>query len=525
MNQIPIIDLFAGPGGLGEGFSSLVDDNKNRIFKIKLSIEKDECAHQTLELRSFFRQFDVGKVPNEYYEYIKNYKFKNDQVEREKLFGKFPDKAENAKKEAWLCELGNSIFPSERVDERIKSALNNSNNWLLTGGPPCQAYSLVGRSRNGGINEDDPRVFLYREYLRIIAVHHPAVFVMENVKGLLSAKYDGDSVFDWIKGDLRNPGRCFPNYKSPVYKIYSLVQEPKGYDEEGNPVYNKDQDFLIKTEEYGIPQKRHRVIILGIREDLGKISFEPIKKHKTTVTLKEVIGELPKLRSGIGREISPTINGNQKYQKVIDNPLNWKNSINEYLNLIKLFLPTEVFDLNNATLLTKGENFIKTELREPGNTLKYWYQDVKLDGILNHETRTHLKEDLSRYLFSALYLDFKGDFPKLKDYPDWLLPKHKNAKGTKFVDRFRTQKPYNAATTITSHISKDGHYFIHYDPTQCRSLTVREAARIQTFPDNYFFCGARTQQYHQVGNAVPPFLAYQIAIKVAEILKKHEHIL
>ena len=137
-----------------------------------------------------------------------------------------------------------------------------------------------------------------------------------------------------------------------------------------------------------------------------------------------------------------------------------------------------------------------------------------LDGILQHETRTHLKEDLARYLFSSVYLQQNNDFPKLKDYPDWLMPNHKNAKGGKFADRFRTQRPDQPATTVTSHISKDGHYFIHYDPSQCRSLTVREAARIQTFPDNYYFCGPRTQQYHQVGNAVPPYLARQIAEKL-----------
>ena len=114
-----------------------------------------------------------------------------------------------------------------------------------------------------------------------------------------------------------------------------------------------------------------------------------------------------------------------------------------------------------------------------------------------------------------------GDFPRLKDYPEWLVPKHKNHESGKFSDRFRTQNPNAPATTVTSHISKDGHYFIHYDPTQCRSLTVREAARIQTFPDNYYFCGSRTAQFHQVGNAVPPYLAKQLAEIVSNIFN-HE---
>ena len=149
--------------------------------------------------------------------------------------------------------------------------------------------------------------------------------------------------------------------------------------------------------------------------------------------------------------------------------------------------------------------------------LKIWYYDRKLGGVLNHESRHHLKEDLARYLFSSMFLKNTGMFPRLKDYPEWLQPNHKNKKSGKFVDRFRCQLENKPATTITSHISKDGHYYIHYDPTQCRSFTVREAARIQTFPDNYLFCGSRTQQFHQVGNAVPPLLANQIAEIVLKI--------
>jgi len=517
--KTPIIDLFAGPGGLGEGFSSIIDENGERAFEIKLSIEKDEFAHRTLELRSFFRQFPIGQAPDEYYEYIRNYKPVQDKLKRQALFNKFPEEGQRAKDEAWQCTLGDDNFPSADVDVRIRASLDDRNDWLLIGGPPCQAYSLVGRSRNRGLSEDDPRVFLYREYLRIIAVHHPAVFVMENVKGLLSAKLDDNSIFDWIKADLKNPGRLFPHQNSPAYKIYSLVQPNMGFDEEGNPIYAKDQDFLIRTEKYGIPQKRHRVILLGIREDLGNIYFDPIAQ-KEEVKLKDVINDLPKLRSGIGRELALLgIDGKQKYQKVDDSQAYWINTANENLKQIKKEFPEVEIDLKNILKLTQGENFQKVKLTEESNPLKGWYHDEKIGGILNHETRTHLKEDLARYLFSAVYLKIKGDFPKLRDYPDWLLPNHKNAKGTKFADRFRTQRPEEAATTITSHISKDGHYFIHYDPEQCRSLTVREAARIQTFPDNYFFCGARTAQYHQVGNAVPPYLAKQIAEIVFCILK------
>jgi len=146
-----------------------------------------------------------------------------------------------------------------------------------------------------------------------------------------------------------------------------------------------------------------------------------------------------------------------------------------------------------------------------------------MDGITHHISRAHLVEDLERYLFASSFSQSEKSFPRMRDYERLspsIMPDHDNAKTGKFEDRFRVQLPDIAATTVTCHISKDGHYFIHYDPEQCRSFTVREAARVQTFPDNYLFCGARTAQFHQVGNAVPPYLAYQIGVIVKDLLNK-----
>ncbi len=531
MKQIPVIDLFAGPGGLAEGFSSVVNGNQ-RIFKIKLSIEKDENAHKTLLLRSFCRQFPVDSLPTEYYNVVEAKTVKEREKLIEVLYNKYPQEADAAKKEAWHCELGSDKFPEKQIDKRIKAELKGKKEWVLIGGPPCQAYSMAGRSRVGGINPNDHRVFLYKEYLRIISEHHPAIFVMENVKGLLSAKVNDEKVFDWIKRDLQEPYKVFVNSKPIKYKIYSLSTEYIAIDQSGNPKYNNDRNYLIRSEEYGIPQKRHRVILLGVREDLN-IKPGILTKHDRQQNLKDIIGNLPRLRSGISKEYIGNAlvfeNGSKKkkrfYKKIENTDENWTFVTRKHfkeLYTCNSFL-SESFDEHLDLKLTTGAEFVKyTERIHSANKLSSWFEDKKLKGIPNHETRTHLKQDLKRYLFSTMYANRYGSFPRMSDYEQHnieLLPDHKSARSGKFSDRFRVQMPSIPATTITSHISKDGHYFIHYDETQCRSFTVREAARVQTFPDNYVFCGTRTAQYHQVGNAVPPYLAYQIAKIIKQLLR------
>lgn len=529
--KIPIIDLFAGPGGLGEGFSSLFYKSE-RVFDIKLSIEKDQYAHQTLELRSFFRKFPPGTVPEEYYEILKESNLEKRNSLIEELYVKFKEQAKEAKNEAWCAELGSDLFPPELVDEKITEKLKNKKTWVLIGGPPCQAYSLAGRSRVGGIDEKDHRVYLYKEYLRIIAVHHPAVFVMENVKGLLSAKVNGEKVFTWILRDLRDPSRFYKNTDSPKYKIYSLTTKAD-FDLYRNPVYKNDLDYLIESEKYGVPQKRHRVILLGIREDIDVIP-KTLSAQQKQISLSDVIGDLPKLRSGLNRTFisSKLVNGKKKrsYKTEPDSDIKWKEFIESFAKEMASwngFMLKESVGTIKVPRKGTGSEFLQCRTPLKRNPLYEWFEDKKLNGVSNHVSRPHLTQDLKRYFFSSCFANFHGRSPKLKEfekYGEMLLPDHKNAKSGKFADRFRVQLPDEPATTITSHISKDGHYFIHYDPTQCRSLTVREAARVQTFPDNYLFCGSRTQQFRQVGNAVPPYLAYQIAEIVSDIFREIETI-
>ena len=508
----PIIDLFAGPGGLAEGFSSLTNDRNERIFDIKLSIEKDTHAHQTLTLRSFIRQFPVNTLPDDYYQFLRK------EISLEQLYNRYPQQYNEAQQEAWQATLG--VTPEAELDERISGNLGEETNWVLIGGPPCQAYSLAGRSRVGGIDPEDKRVHLYKEYLRIIARHKPAVFVMENVKGLLSAEVDGERIFSNIMEDLSAPAIVFPEFAPPTYRIYSLVRG----------AVRQDSDYLIRSEDYGIPQRRHRVILLGIRNDIDAIpgTLEPAGKN----SLRSVIDRLPPVRSGIYREFLSSamistekgIKKKRTYGNLKDSYDGWSERVKLYANeLIASFAEQNYkIDFDPVLPLITGKDYFEADntLAED-HPLYQWYHDENLAAAIHHESRGHLTLDLKRYLFASLYTRCFNKFPRMEDYRRFgkdLIPDHENAESGKFNDRFRVQLPDEPATTITSHISKDGHYFIHYDPAQCRSLTVREAARVQTFPDNYYFCGSRTQQFHQVGNAVPPFLAFQIAAIVKNIL-------
>ena len=505
--SIPVIDLFAGPGGLGEGFSSLFNRENERIFKIKLSIEMDELAHQTLELRAFFREFPVGEAPQDYYDYLAR------KISREELFKRHPEQAKNARQEAWQAELGGEATPKRIVHERINKALDEPDDWVLIGGPPCQAYSLVGRSRviggEGGLAqyEADPRHKLYKHYLRILAVHQPPVFVMENVKGLLSAKVKQEHIFERILADLANPTKALPwmhDLEPASYKLYPLSTKSGDLLGEFKP-----EDFVLRAEEHGVPQARHRIIILGVRSDINRRPGVLAKADK--VTVEQVIGDLPRLRSGLSKEP--------------DSAEAWRKAVREvgksaWLRNSPLKRPFAVALRHVSSNLLRGAEFLPVAT-VPARHVE-WFSDNLLGGVLNHETRGHIRKDLHRYFFAAVFAQQQGRSSLLEDLPTSLLPDHKNVeaalKETKFNDRFRVQVANKPSTTVVSHISKDGHYFIHYDPSQCRSLTVREAARLQTFPDNYRFEGPRTEQYRQVGNAVPPFLAQQIAEVVSRLL-------
>ena len=495
---IPVVDIFAGPGGLNEGFASAETARNRRIFKTVASIEMDPVACSTLILRSAFRFAKDGNANMDpYFEMLRGERTLDDL----RLVQDFDEAFVHAEHEIHELELGADTRTLS--DRKIKLALKSSGSdspWVLIGGPPCQAYSLAGRSRrkNDETFMDDKKHFLYQEYLHIIRKFRPTVFVMENVKGLLSSTNSGTGMFDLILNDLAG------TKTGHRYDIHSLVVES----EEGE---YSPTDFVIKSENFGVPQRRHRVILLGILRSSG-LNAKSFRRLTTKgmVTTSRAIGDLPKIRSGISR-----FSG--------DDSERWLAIRTESDQESSKALGTPLHNFS-ATKLNRGSPFIRSRnsSRSPkqGDSFADWIFDPNIGGVVQHEARAHMESDLHRYFFAAAYAKLNHESPKLRDFPTKLLPNHANAISASrpFEDRFRVQLANGPATTIVSHIAKDGHYYIHPDPLQMRSLTVREAARLQTFPDNYFFCGNRTQQYHQVGNAVPPLLAHQIAEIVAEIL-------
>jgi len=544
-NNIPVIDLFAGPGGLGEGFSCAG-------FDITLSIEMDPVACKTLRLRKFLKLFNNKNVPELYYEVVKEEKPLS-AIEK-----RYPEKWASACKKVLQAEIG---IDNEVIYKKILDSLKgyDTKNLIVIGGPPCQAYSLAGRSKRLGLGDKynqkfknlfngeeinkldaklklkkitdkinntntsvkdiillkeleiyisekikdfytDSRHLLYEQYLKIIEYFEPAVFVMENVKGINSATLPTKNkqkvkVLDKILNDIDDLD----------YKTFAI-----GSDKNKPPSLFDNRDFLIKCEDYGIPQKRHRVIIIGIKNN--NINVENLQIEKEVVSVKDMIFDMPKIRSGLSKEIDTYEN----WLGTIEKQVNEKNinKLKETINIIK----------DNGAL-NRGLPFIKNTFRKNNHKVKTWIYDENLNGVIQHTSRSHMNSDLVRYLYSS-WFSKKNECPtKLSDWPINLKPMHKNItelngklSSNSHIDRFKVQEWNKPSNTITSHISKDGHYFIHPDPTQCRSFTPREAARMQTFPENYFFFGGRTLQYHQIGNAVPPYLAYQIALKIINLL-------
>lgn len=522
--RIPVIDIFAGPGGLSEGFSAPI--NGVQEFDVRLSVEMTSVACRTLETRAFYREFrDNNKqIPQEYYAHLRG------EITQEELFATYPFEAKNACSRICQAQLG-SEEGNLRVAQRGEALKGKDS--VLIGGPPCQAYSIVGRSRSLGAAEksDNPvaarekfyldhRHTLYKEYLRIIQEYQPAIFIMENVVGILSAKLNGVTpVFTQIRQDLR----CALG-KDDSYRLFSFrYEEPMS--ENDDP-----RNFLLKCEDFGVPQKRHRVIVLGLRKDVALANGNKLPQVLETqriVTVRDVLEGMPLLRS----EFSRCPREKNTFEA-------WKSLLSSAR--LRSLLKCEDFRLIDDKIQKTWKKLKKQETREgwldiepetrENKRLKEWYRPINSRGIpvANHCQRAHMKSDIERYHYMALTAYVTNHSPRIYELPKELLPNHKNVlkgknkKEQAFADRFKVQLWDEPSSTITCHISKDGHYFIHPDPAQSRSLSVREAARLQTFPDDYFFEGNRTEQFHQVGNAVPAYLANQMAAIVCQLYRTWE---
>ena len=514
---VPVVDLFSGPGGLAEGFTGFRSPRGHRRFSIALSVEKDRDAHSTLRLRTFLRKFGSG-FPREYYDFL------NGVVTEEPDWGRLhPTEWAAACDETRCMELGTrgaSAFLRRRI-EAIRE--EHSGRTVLLGGPPCQSYSVIGRSRNARNHEynadEDDRQSLYEQYVTVLTRLRPAVAIMENVKGMLSVRKNDKLLFPEIMRSLRHAGG------TNGYKLFALSARTSScsWGEGLEP-----NDFLVHAEDHGVPQSRHRVFVICVRSDLAATlpdaCLPRLEPERDTVSVKDVIGAMPRLRSRLSRGDAP-----DAWQRAVrvacdlaeaSQPLMSRDEEKRFRSGLARARATAI---QHALPWRNALGKIDLPDRCPP-ALREWILDENLERLPNNETRAHMADDLARYLFAAAFGHAFQRSPKSYDFPDSLAPNHANWYTGNFDDRYRVQVAESPCTTITSHIAKDGHYFIHHDPGQCRSLTVREVARLQTFPDNYFFHGSRTKQYIQVGNAVPPYLAYQIARTLWNILDHHDRI-
>lgn len=413
------MDLFAGASGLSEGFVQ-------SGFEPVAHVEMDEAACYTIKTRIAYHWLASKKKTHIYNAYT------NGKLSRDELYSQVPKKLISS---VLNEEIGEKTLP--HIFSKIDSMLSGGGLDLIIGGPPCQAYSLVGRSRDTNGMKGDKRNYLYLYYAQFLEKYKPRYFVFENVLGLLSAKDEaGQLYFD---------------------KMLTLF-EKHGY---------TTKHKVLNAHDYGAPQSRKRVILVGKLN--SEEDFYPFpKKISSKITVEDVFLDLPKLKAGQGTHLP------QKLKSI---------STNSYL--------------------------VRSGIRSSKTNEATW-----------HLTRPHANKDLEVYKIATNLWNKENKRLKYNDLPEHLKT-HKNRKS--FLDRFKVVASQQPSHTVVAHISKDGHYYIHPDNSQNRSLSVREAARLQTFPDSFYFESisskpSRTAAFKQIGNAVPVILAKSIATKMREVI-------
>ena len=412
--KLNYIDLFAGAGGLSEGF---IKAGYNPIAHV----EMDEAACYTLKTRTAYHYLKSKKKSHIYIQYLKG------EIDRTTLYSHIPnDEMDSVINMPLSDEKNHEIF--KRIDRRLSGNKVD----IIIGGPPCQAYSLVGRARSDDGMESDPRNHLYLQYAKYLKRYNPKMFLFENVLGLRSA--DKGGYFKKMKAEFDKKG-------------YSV------------------KDFLFNASDFGVVQNRKRIILVGYRKDLS-LNIPDIKPaFDKQFKVQSIFQDLPKLQAGQGKDKG------DKYA----------SDTNDYLN----------------------DSHIRNGI----------------DVLTQHVSRPHTEQDKEIYRI-AVELMKDGDRLNYINLPE-RLKTHNNRHS--FFDRFKVVNAEAVvAQTVVAHIAKDGHYYIHPDIKQNRSISIREAARLQSFPDDFYFEGVkeranRTAAFKQIGNAVPPLMANLIA-KAIKIL-------
>ncbi|WP_035693819.1 DNA cytosine methyltransferase [Flavobacterium soli] len=416
MKNLNFIDLFAGAGGLSEGFIK-------QGFNPVAHIEMDLAASFTLKTRAAFHHLKENNQFSHYVDYLKG------NIDRKTLYSLIPNELIES-----VIHKSISVENNAGIFKTIDYNLENKEVDLIVGGPPCQAYSLVGRARSEDNMKSDPRNYLYVQYANYLERYQPKMFVFENVLGLKSA---GKGIY------LKNMERLF---------------NKKGYTIEV---------FTVNAENFGVLQKRKRLIIIGYRNDFvpNLPDFENFKGGLTS-SVDTIFSDLPELQAGTG----------------VDKFTNYSSKTNSYLE----------------------QSYIRNGI----------------DILTQHIARPHSIQDKKIYQIAVNKWNDKMERLNYNDLPEDLKT-HKNR--TSFTDRFKVvANNIQASHTVVAHIAKDGHHYIHPDIEQNRSISVREAARLQSFSDDFYFEGVkeganRTAAFKQIGNAVPPLMANFIANELKKI--------
>lgn len=409
-SKYTVIDLFAGAGGLSEGFVQAG-------FVPIAHVEMDKDACNTLRTRCCFHYLRANNLLDIYYKYLKG------EITRETLYGSVPEEVTNA--------VINVEISDDTINEtfgKIKQLAKGRKIDMIIGGPPCQAYSLLGRHRR--TMEDDPRTLLYLQYGKFLKEFTPKGFVFENVPGLLSAK----------------KGVHFQNLQTYFGEL--------GY---------KVHFRMLNASDYGVLQERRRIIIVGWQKD-NDMGYPEIKKISTNAVINDILEDLPLLKAGEKEMVS-----------------SYKMENNLYLR--------------ESGIRADGEKFVTQNITRPVNA-----------------------NDAAIYAYAIKLWDSKQVRVKYTDLPIELRTQ-KNEDS--FLDRFKVVNGKGNAHTIVAHLAKDGHYYIHPNKKNCRSISVREAARMQSFPDNFYFEGSRSAMFKQIGNAVPVLMANTIAESIRVLLWNH----